>query len=432
MAGEIEYKCPNCGASLKFDAKSQKIVCEYCGSEFDPQQVKKYNEELSKPEEKLDWGKETTKEFSKDELSNLNVYTCDSCGGEIIADENTSATSCPYCGNPIILKGRLQGALKPDYVIPFKNTKDDLVPVLKKYLNKKLFLPGKFKTENQIKEVKGLYVPFWIHDADVSGRVIFKGHKTKRYVSGKYEVTERSYYSLIREGNLGFEHIPVDGSVKMPDELMESIEPFNFKEAVKFEPMYLTGYLSDKYDVDKEQVFPRVNERIKEGTIDQFRTTVSSSYSGVSCESTNLSLYNTHVDYALYPVWTMTTQWKDKSFLFAMNGQTNKMTGNLPVSGLKAFLLSLIVFLIPALAIFFIWFFNNEMEVNPLSIAVSAGVGLIIALVFLAINIKALKPVKFQRGAANYIKEGSFNLTRREDIFLYKTVNKIEISTSKK
>ena len=196
--------------------------------------------------------------------------------------------------------------------------------------------------------------------------------------------------------------------------------------------MYLTGYLSDKYDVDKEQVFPRVNQRIKEGTIDQFKTTVSSSYSGVSCESTNLSLYNTHVDYALYPVWTMTTQWKDKSFLFAMNGQTNKMTGNLPVSGLKAFLLSLIVFLIPALAIFFIWFFNNEMEVNPLSIAVSAGVGLIIALVFLAINIKALKPVKFQRGAANYIKEGSFNLTRREDIFLYKTVNKIEISTSKK
>ena len=139
MAGEIEYKCPNCGASLKFDAKSQKIVCEYCGSEFDPQQVKKYNEELSKPEEKLDWGKETTKEFSKDELSNLNVYTCDSCGGEIIADENTSATSCPYCGNPIILKGRLQGALKPDYVIPFKNTKDDLVPVLKKYLNKKSY-----------------------------------------------------------------------------------------------------------------------------------------------------------------------------------------------------------------------------------------------------------------------------------------------------
>ena len=427
----IDYKCPNCGASLKFDSRSQKIVCEYCGSEFDPAQVKKYNEELSKaPEEKLEW-EDTSKEYSKAEAANLNVYTCESCGGEIVCDHSTSATSCPYCGNPVILKGRLQGDLKPDYVIPFKNTKDDLVPVLKKFMKRKIFLPGKFKSENKISEVKGVYVPFWIHDADVEGVVRFKGMKSRTWVSGDYQYTEKKYYSIIREGKIGFDHIPVDGSKKMPDQLMESIEPFNFNQAVKFEPMYLTGFLSDRYDVNKEEVFPRANQRIKEGTIDQFRTTVSSAYNTVTCEGTNLQLFNTHVDYALYPVWLMSTQWNNKSFLFAMNGQTNKMTGNLPVAKLKAFLLTLLVFAIPALLFFFISFFNNGSSVEPIWTAVGGIVGLIAGIIFFVINYKALKPVKFQRGARNYYRPGSMNISRSEDNYLYSTTTKIRINTKK-
>ena len=428
----IEYKCPNCGASLKFDAKSQKVVCEFCGSEFDPQQLKKYNEELSqKPQEKMEW-EETTEEFSAEESASLNVYTCNSCGGEIYADENTSATTCPYCGNPVILKGRLQGALKPDFVIPFKNTNDDLVPIMSKYLKKKIFLPGKFKTENKIKEIKGLYVPFWIHDADVDGTVRWKGYTESSWVSGDYRYTEKKYYSIIRAGQIGFDHIPVDGSKKMPDQLMESIEPFDFKGALKFEPSYLTGYLSDKYDVNKEEVFPRANQRIKEGTIDQFATTISRSYRGLSVENTNLSLYNTHVDYALYPVWLMSTQYKEKNFLFAMNGQTGKMTGNLPCAKLKAFLLSFIFFIVPTVAATIIGLFTGEESpsFNPIALLVGAVIGLILAIIFFVINYKALKPVKFQRGARNYVRPGSMNINRSEDIFLYKTVSRTKIASS--
>ena len=427
----IEYKCPNCGASLKFDAKSQKVVCEFCGSEFEPEVLKKYDQELSeKKEEKLDW-EDSTKEFSKAEAASLNLYTCNSCGGEIYCDENTSATTCPYCGNPVILKGRLQGALKPDYVIPFKNTNDDLVPIMQKYLRRKLFLPGKFKTENKIKEIKGLYVPFWIHDADVEGSVRWKGYTEKTWTNGDTRYTERKHYCIIREGRLGFDHIPVDGSKKMPDQLMESIEPFDFKGAIKFEPSYLTGYLSDKYDVTKEEVFPRANQRIREGTIDQFGTTISSSYRGLQVQNTNLSLYNTHVDYALYPVWLMSTQYKDKNFLFAMNGQTGKMTGNLPMAKLKAFLLTMIFLLVPT-AIGLILSIVGQESFNPMCLAIGGIVGAIAAIVFFTINYKALKPVTFQRGARNYYRQGSMNLSRREDIFLYKTVTRTRIASSSK
>ena len=423
----IEYKCPNCGAALKFDAKSQKIVCEFCGSEFDPEQVKKYNEELSqKAEDKFEW-EESTEEFSKEESASLNLYTCNSCGGEVYADANTSATTCPYCGNPVILKGRLQGALKPDYVIPFKNTNEDLIPVMQKYLKKKIFLPGKFKTENEIKEIKGVYVPFWIHDADVDGTVRWKGYTQRTWTSGDYRYTEKKYYSIIRAGKLGFDHIPVDGSQKMPDDLMESIEPFEFDKAVKFEPMYLTGYLSDKYDVDKEQVFPRANQRIKEGTIDQFRTTISTSYKELEVQSTNLSLYNTHVDYALYPVWLMATQYKDKNYMFAMNGQTGKMTGNLPMAKLKAFLLTMIFFLVPMGIGVLLGILNQA----PAVIIIGAVIAVIAAIAFFLPNYKALKPVHLQRGAANYYRAGSMVLDRKEDNFLYKTVSKERISSNK-
>lgn len=423
----IEYKCPNCGASLKFDAKSQKVVCEFCGSEFDPEQLKKYDQELNeKPKEKLDW-EDSTEEFSKAESASLNLYTCNSCGGEVYADENTSATTCPYCGNPVILKGRLQGALKPDYVIPFKYTNDDLVPIMKKYLRRKIFLPGKFKTENQIKEIKGLYVPFWIHDADVDGIVRWKGYIKSTWTSGNYRYEEKKYYSIIRAGKIGFDHIPVDGSKKMPDQLMESIEPFHFNEAVKFEPSYLTGYLSDKYDVNKEEVFPRANQRIREGIVDQFGTTISTRYTDLHVENTHLELYNTHVDYALYPVWLMATQYKNKNFMFAMNGETGKMTGNLPMAKLKAFLLTMIFFLVPTILGTVIGSANAG-EFSIAGLGVGALIGVIFAVLFFLPNYKALKPVKFQRGARNYYRPGSMVLDRKEDNFLYKTVTKTRIN----
>lgn len=430
MASNIQYKCPNCGGGLTFNSSSQNVVCEYCDAEFNVNDVKKYNEELSHESEKeLDWGTPTQKEFSDDELASLNVYHCESCGGELICDENTSATQCPYCGNHVILKGRLSGTLKPDYVIPFKNTRESLQPTFTKYLKKKFFLPRVFKTENKINEIKGLYVPFWLHDADVKGRVRFKGIIKRTWTSGDYKYTEKKYYSIIRDGSAGFDHIPVDGSKNLPDDLMESIEPFHFSEAVQFEPIYLSGFLSDKYDVNKEDVLPRATTRVKQGTVDQFRTTVSG-YDELETESTSLELYNTKVSYALYPVWIMTTTWREKRYTFAMNGETNKIVGNLPMSKLKYFFTFLIIFLLAGAAGFAIaHFLVNEGQFNFVSILVGIIVGLIPSLIVCHINRKALKPVKLQHGASDYYRPGSLNITHREDKYLYKTTTRTKISS---
>ena len=124
--------------------------------------------------------------------------------------------------------------------------------------------------------------------------------------------------------------MPVDGSTKMDDALMESIEPYDFSGAVDFQTAYLAGFLADKYDVDSEQSIERANERIKKSTENAFASTVQG-YSTVIPESTSIRLQNGKAKYALYPVWLLNTTWNGQRYTFAMNGQTGKFIGDLPL-----------------------------------------------------------------------------------------------------
>ena len=227
------------------------------------------------------------------------------------------------------MTGQLSGALKPDYVIPFKLDKKAAKEKLKKHLSGKRLLPKAFKSENHISEVKGIYVPFWLYDTDASADIRYKATKTRFWSDNDYDYTETSYYAVHRSGSLGFDHVPVDGSASMENDLMESIEPFDFKEAVDFQTAYLAGYFADKYDVTAEECEGRANERIRHSTEDAFRDTVRG-YSSVVPENTSIRLHNGTTKYALYPVWILQTKWKGANYIFAMNGQTGKFVGNLP------------------------------------------------------------------------------------------------------
>lgn len=331
MADMLEYKCPCCGGAIEFNSQLQKMKCPYCDTEFDVETLKSYDANLKndKPDN-MDWNTDEQSNWQEGETDNMSVYVCKSCGGEIIGDENMGATSCPYCGNPVVIMGKFSGDLRPDYVIPFKLDKNSAKAGLKNYLKGKWLLPKIFKDENHIDEIKGIYVPFWLFGADADARISYKATKVRFWSDSDYDYTDTSYFSLYRAGSIGFDKIPVDGSSKMPDDLMESIEPFNSSEAVDFQTAYLAGYLADKYDVNVSQSVARANQRIRTSTEQMFAATAEG-YSSVTPESTNISLFNAKSNYALYPVWLLNTSWNGKNFLFAMNGQTGKFVGDLPV-----------------------------------------------------------------------------------------------------
>lgn len=331
MAVMQEYKCPSCGGAIEFDSSTQKMKCPYCDSEFEMEALKAYDEQLSQEQQdEMNWDTTAGAQWSDGETQGLNVYTCKSCAGEIVGDDTTGATSCPYCGNPVVLMGQFSGALKPDYVIPFKLDKKAAKEALTKHCKGKPLLPKVFKDQNHIDEIKGVYVPFWLFDADADANIRYKASKVRRWSDSNYNYKETSYFTVLRSGNIGFERVPVDGSSKMPDDLMESIEPYNFNDAVDFQTAYLAGYLADKYDVDADQSIERANQRIKRSTEESFAATVKG-FTTVIPESSSIRLSNGKAKYALYPVWILNTTWQDKKYLFAMNGQTGKFVGDLPM-----------------------------------------------------------------------------------------------------
>ena len=284
----------------------------------------------NEPADDMQWESTAGNEWESGETDGLRTYVCKSCGGEIVGDETTGATSCPFCGNPVVMMGQFSGALKPDYVIPFKLDKKAAKEALKKHYQGKRLLPKVFKDANHIDEIKGIYVPFWLFDADANADIRYKATRTSHWSDSDYNYTKTDYYSIWRSGSLGFSGVPVDGSSKIENDLMESIEPFDFSQAVDFQTAYLAGYLADKYDVDAEQSIVRANERIKTSTEQAFQSTVQG-YVTVIPEYSGVRLFNTNAKYALYPVWILNTSWNGKKYTFAMNGQTGKLVGDLPL-----------------------------------------------------------------------------------------------------
>ena len=260
----------------------------------------------------------------------MKVYVCESCGGEIIADDTTGASICPYCGNKVVMKHQFKGDLKPDYIIPFKYDRKAAKKAYLEHLKDKAFLPRVFKSENHIDELKGVYVPFWLFDIDAKADILYKAEKTRIWTSGKTEYTEHKYYEVRRGGDICFDHIPEDGAKKMDDTLMESVEPFDFKDAVPFKKAYMAGYVADRYDVKAEERINRAKERVSKSAEEEFRKTISG-YDMVTTKNNNVDILKANYSYALYPVWVLNTTWHDKKYVFAMNGQTGKLVGDLPV-----------------------------------------------------------------------------------------------------
>lgn len=266
-----------------------------------------------------------------EEADHLKTYRCPSCGAELICDEATAATSCPYCGNNTIIPGQFHGAQKPELVIPFKVGKEEAVKTLKAHYKGRPFLPKSFSDENHIQEIKGIYVPFWLFDGQAEADVRFTATRSSVMVTARERITTTRYFDVRRAGTVKFEKIPVDASRKMPDDYMDSIEPFDYSAMVPFSTAYLPGFFADIPDVSMEECSPRAEVRAADTAVEAMQRQVSG-YETCIPVGKDAQLRRGTVRCALLPVWLLSTQWEGKNFLFAMNGQTGRMVSDLPVS----------------------------------------------------------------------------------------------------
>ena len=330
-ANVMEYKCPCCNAGLVFGSDVQKLTCEYCDNTFEIDTVRAFNESQDAPEEdSFSWQEAEKQEWNAQEQAGLNAFRCPACGGEILTDAHTAATFCPFCDNPTILPGRVSGGLKPDAVLPFRKTRKDAEAAFLELCKGKPLLPKEFTSRQRVEKITGMYVPFWLYDCETDFQGNYKATRIHRWSDAQYDYTRTEHFLLTRAAGAEFAGIPMDGSSKMENSFMESIEPYDYSKMVPFDTAYLSGYLADKYDVPSEAGEQRIRERVQQTLQDQIQPTLMG-YATAVPVNRQVHIQNSRAKYVLLPVWMLNTNYKGKIYTFAMNGQTGKMTGAFPV-----------------------------------------------------------------------------------------------------
>jgi ribosomal protein L37AE/L43A len=339
----VSIKCPNCSAPLLFDIASQKWECKFCEAAFTAEQAGSFDRQTDS--ERQGWGAEA---FSEDEAV---AYSCPSCGGTVLADKNTAATFCAFCHSPAILAAKLSGEYRPARLIPFRLGRDEVLVSMKRLCKNKHLLPREFRSALEQGEITGLYVPFWLFSADVDVDYRATGKQISKWSSGDYHYTKTDVYRVERELELPYRLVPVDASKRMDDRLMDAIEPFSSDQMIPFTMDYLSGHFAESYDVDSNASAPRFQERAAKGA----RSAVAETTSGYTVmEQPSLRTFFRHMDcvYVMLPVWTLMTRYKGKTYYLAMNGQTGKSAGKLPVSAARAAVITAALALLATAIIF--------------------------------------------------------------------------------
>ncbi|MBQ9885274.1 MAG: hypothetical protein IJM37_00220 [Lachnospiraceae bacterium] len=385
----IAAHCIKCGGELRFDPVSEKLKCEFCDSLFTSEEVEQYlkekEEKLAIKEAGLDWGKDS---------QGMRAYGCSTCGAELIMEENTVAMRCPYCGSQTIVPAQFEGAIRPDYIIPFKYTKQQAEEKYRSYYSKKKLLPGSFLKGNYVEEIQGVYVPFWLYDGTVSINAEYVASDTEENAGEKVI----NYYNVQRKGNIAFKNVPADASKRMPDDLMDTIEPYDYDGLKDFSIAYLPGFLAERFNITANFDRERAEKRVRETAEKKIRETVK--HDNIEKKQEHLTVNFMDKKYVLFPVWYLTTNWNNKQWQFAMNGQTGEFKGDLPIDNTKKWIITLIAFLIPFI-LTKLYFGNWVLPVI---------FGLIAAFIASMICSGSMKPVVRAYGAGDYMDK-DVNLT---------------------
>ena len=306
-------QCPNCGGGLKFDIQSQQLKCDSCNSLFDPYSVKSTSAE-----------EET--EYS------VTVFRCPQCGGEICSTEETAAAFCSYCGSSNVLESRVSKEKKPELIIPFKKTKAECENLFEKFINKAIFAPTSYRRAGRADSFRGIYMPYWLYDMSQRGDVNIASSTSHR--SGDYIITD--HYMLRGHLDNYYNGVSYDASSTFADDISSDIAPYNVKDITTFNPSFLAGYYADLADVGVDTYKNTAIGLAQESTYNYLRKSSPMAGQGFdSPKETVKSGIRTNINVtrsAMFPVWFMSYRNRDRVAYATVNGQTGKVSADIPMS----------------------------------------------------------------------------------------------------
>lgn len=338
----ISYKCPNCDGELLFDPKSGKYKCEYCYSLFSQEELDDMRQDTSTESDTSREGN-AFHEAGDSKEQDAVIYTCPSCGAQIVTDETTAATFCYYCHNPVVLGGRLEGRFLPDKIIPFSIDKKEAEQRFLDYVGSKKFIPRAFFQKKQIEALTGVYFPYWLYDTSLQGELQAEATRVRIWITGDEEFTETKIYSVERDGQVELSNLSENALKKANRTLSEGVLPYHFEDMKDFKMGYLSGFLAEKRDIEKDVLEQGMRQEMQEYAGHLIRESIEG-YDGVVVKDCDFHIDHDEWTYVLLPVWTVTYKGRNgKMYYYSMNGQTGNVCGELPIDYKKLGLLSGIV-----------------------------------------------------------------------------------------
>jgi len=387
-------KCPNCGGELKFNPGDQVVHCDYCDSNFSPDELNR-----------------AAKSAKEIKTIDATSYRCRECGAELLAFDDTAITFCSYCGSQAMLEGKMVKVNNPDYVIPFSLTKDDCIKAYKARINKSLFTPNYMKEDVVVEKFRGIYMPYCIYKVSFHGDAANKGSKYNKRV-GDYVYYDD--YEIKGRVDASYDGISYDLMSKLYDKYTESI-PYNFKEAKEFNLNYLIGYYADSMDVKNNIYDGKAIAMTRDDSAE--RLSKNKIFSKYGCTRPILNSQVESRKIGMFPLYFLSIRNKDNKHIYyaVVNGQTGKVAMDLPIDSKKYILFSLIV----AIPLFLI--FNNVLLLLPKRIVIFSIIFSIIIIIF---SSKQLNDISANDNHFNDIGYVSQNMTSEEQKELKKTKGK--------
>jgi len=356
-------RCPKCGATdIRHKVGSDLLVCLYCRNEWDGARV----------EEEFGFG------TGLDDLSgtimasgagdiaadavNLMSFKCSGCGAEVTVNTQSQMTArCHWCRHVFGVNEKVANGAVPDAVLPFHIKKDDAVARIRQFVDKRrMFALKAFKEEFTPENVIAVYLPYMIVDGKASVDVAGQGEiETRRYTQGSGDKQKTYYdadvYRVGRHVDFTVDDLPLESSSERgnldtganTNNIINTILPFDTKNAVKWNASYLTGVSSEKRDRDVAHLRPRLEDQLLSIARAQVQSSVSRYDRGVRWEQERLDVHGTRWVSMYLPVWLYSYQQPGgKGSLLhyiAVNGRTGETMGSVPVQQWKLLLAALTV-----------------------------------------------------------------------------------------
>lgn len=370
MEVRMAYKCKNCGGDVSYNVKLGKLVCAYCGSQFD---LSEYEDIRAEKEDADAW--------------DLPVYLCQSCGAELVAGEHAIVTYCQYCGSESLIKSDKSVRDFPKTMIPFKLSKEDCKSLYQKKSTRIPFLPDELKNPNYLERFNGFYIPYWDYRIYMTRNPAVTIHFERNLSPSLYETS-------VAEANIevsgASSAIVYDASSSFDDAIDAKISDFNLKDLTVYDPKYMAGFYADTADVDKftyqQQAMEAVSENVMQNARQQLMNSQSQGYGSVTSFSLKANAGNATeafgteaqtIEQMLLPVWFLTWKKGNRLAYAVMNGQTGTMAAEFPIDSGK-FRRAL---LITAVLIFLILIgVTSFVSIMPSTMLILVAIGLMVLL----------------------------------------------------